>query len=72
MVRPAADAIAVLRRHIAVVQLDVRTRPLSGQRWHTRTAAGGAGGVASCRRPSVHREVGMAAAEWEEAVRRSK
>jgi hypothetical protein len=43
-----------------------------GQRWCTRTAAGGAGDAATCCRPSVHREVGMVAAKWGEAVRRSK
>jgi hypothetical protein len=69
MVRLAMDVIAVLQRHITVAQLDARTRPLSGQRWRMRTAAGGA---ATCRRPSVHRGVGMAAAELGKAARRSK
>jgi hypothetical protein len=68
-VRPVADAIAVLQRHVAAAQLDARTRPLSRQRWRTMTAAGGA---ASCRRPSVHRGVGMVAAEWGKAARMSK
>jgi hypothetical protein len=72
MMRPAADATAVLQRHITMAQPGVRTRSLSRQRWHMRTAAGGAGGAATCRWPSVHREVGMAVAEWGEAVRRSK
>jgi hypothetical protein len=72
MMRPTADATAVLQRHIAVAHPDARTRPLLRQQWHMRTAAGGAGGATTYRRPSVHREVGMAVAEWGEAVRRSK
>jgi hypothetical protein len=72
MVRPAADATAVLRRHIAAAQLDARTRPILGQRWHTRTAAGGAGGAATCHRSSTHRGVGMVAVEWVKAAKRSK
>jgi hypothetical protein len=71
-VRPTADATAVGQRHIRAVQLDVRMMPLSGQRWRTRTAADGAGGAATCRQPSVHREVGMAVAERGEAARKSK
>jgi hypothetical protein len=51
---------------------NTRMRPLSGQRWRTRTATSGAGGTATYHRPSVHMEVGMEAAEWGEAARRSK
>jgi hypothetical protein len=72
MVRPTADATAVLWRHVTEAQLNVRTRPISGQRWRTRTAAGGAGGAATCHQPSVHRGVGMAAVEWGKAARRSR
>jgi hypothetical protein len=51
---------------------NTRMRPLSGQRWRTRTTTSGAGGTATYHRPSVHMEVGMEAAEWGEAARRSK
>jgi hypothetical protein len=72
MVRLTANVTLVLRRHIAAAQLDARMRPLSRQRWCTRTAADGTGDMATCYQPSVHREVGMATAEWGEAARRSK
>jgi hypothetical protein len=61
-VRHAADATAVLRRHIAATQLDTRMRELSGQQWCTGIATGGTGDTVTHRRPSVHRGERMVAA----------
>jgi hypothetical protein len=62
-VRPTTDVTAVLRRHIAVAQLDVRmrTRPLSGQRWRTRTTAGDGG--SGMGRSSEEEQVNLASIE---------
>jgi hypothetical protein len=72
MVRPMADATTVLQMHITAAQLNTGMRPISGKRGRTRTAVGGAGGAATCHRPSVHRGVGMVAVERGKATRRSK